>query len=414
MKVKGCLGELKGLLVNTVCRICCCGEAQQSSAREIKGDVEAKLSSALSADKVPPPEAEEEPTPEAIEAAMNSGRIAEALRTLARLEAMDPEGASKLDSSLVHCIRRVGERYEASMPALQMDESNGKWIKEQLSDGIEYGYRFYKDECHLVSTVDYEDTEILRALAGMCEVDLCSGYKTNVQSANALDDSNPMESVWQIFQNGMLSGKPEDNIVQVSVVDALEEDLGSLWVSVYAVNSEACKVTMPPCKKGASRFTVGSSTACMRPNKSDGSRGFRMTMSLCTPAYATVKMMPTFVLKGFMRKGAQDMTSKFQKHINECSELEKRIQDSSRADFYKSIKEHLAGAKLNNQRTKSYQSELDSDKPFGSSVSTKARKQGNQENGVLEQMKDTCQNIVAFSSCCQCNASVEHELKFQD
>lgn len=286
------------------------------------------------------------PLSKAILRAVDAGRMIEAHRQLYHLEMSGMSPEEFIDAQSLDQIRCVGDHYQSSTSVLQM-ESSGGWIKEKLSADVEFGYRIANGEIHLVSSTDCENYDILKALAALCEVDLCKGYKPNVSRAESVGDARRgIESIWRIYQRGMMSGKLEDNIAQVSVVDALDENLGALWVSVRAPQhqgiSELSGVRIPAPQTGMNRCYYGTSTFCLTPKDIwSGRQGFRMTMAVCGPAPRATLVMPTFALKALMRKGAKDMVGSFLEHLETCTELEQRIHTSPRKHFYSMVTRRL-------------------------------------------------------------------------
>jgi hypothetical protein len=274
----------------------------------------------------------------AVLAAIDAGRILDACKQLSRLEQAGLALEEFFSPPMLEHVRRVESCFEASMDLLCSD-ADSSWKAEKLDEGTEFRYKLSDGEVHLVSTAMYNDVDILRAFAAVCEVDLCKGYKPNVTSVEPLVDQCTVDSIWRIFQRGMISGRREDNIVQVSAVDALDEPLRSLWVSIYAPwhqgVTELRGVPIPPPQAGATRH-LGRSTVCLTPN-GDGS-GFQMKMALSAPAPRAVNMMPSFALKAFMRKCAKETVFSFSKHINYCTELDQRVSNS---DWYASVREHV-------------------------------------------------------------------------
>merc|ERR1712159_516087 len=112
----------------------------------------------------------------------------------------------------------------------------------------------------------------------------------------------------------MMSGGLEDNVVQLSIIDALDEPLGSLWASMYIPTHASVLhgMTLPKPQAGAVRCLVGHSTVCISPVATLPSAGskaqrFRMKMAMSGPVPRAVALMPSMLLKAAMRRRAKDM-----------------------------------------------------------------------------------------------------------
>jgi hypothetical protein len=280
---------------------------------------------------------------------MREGRIVDAKRDLACMRAIGFPVEEHVASRTLEQVDRVVGRFEASLDELYMDPAKG-WIKDWLVEGIEFGYHILDGTLSLVSVAEYDGCDILKAFAAICEVDLCHGYKTNVTCATPVDGWHATDSVWRILQYGMMSGGLEDNVVQLSIVDALDEPLGSLWASMYVPSHVSGLHGMKPPgpQAGAARALAGHSTVCITPVATSSSMGseaqrFRMKMAVSGPVPRAVALMPSILLKAAVRRCAKDMVAAFWKHATECAELDHRISASPRARFYSAIRQHLLG-----------------------------------------------------------------------
>lgn len=202
----------------------------------------------------------------------------------------------------------------------------------------------------LVAEMEFNDCDPLHAFAALREVDLCSAYKSNVTSARPLDENlDAAESLWMILQKGRFSGNREDSIVEVVAVDALDEPINALWVSM--VNPQVGEASslrdteIPPREKGVHRIEEGSTSFLITPTHQLGQGempcGFRLSMVTHAKLPSAATRMPSFALKIMMRKGAQEFADDFRRHVKGCAALDKRIKASPRSSFYQEIKKHL-------------------------------------------------------------------------
>lgn len=283
--------------------------------------------------------------------ALRHGCVLEAQRELVRLKA--PE---RVDPSHVEQIRRIAACYMDSMQDLLADPGYG-WTSEQV-EGLKYSYLLSDGQFKLVSTIE-STVDPGKALAAILEMDLSMGYKPNISSAVSLGgkDFEPYDAVWHIVQKGRITGAPEDNISQVSVVDALDEAAGSLWACIYPPEnpnaSELRGMRLPVPEHGASREAGWRTTFQITPVHDYGGPGvlgFRMASALSVRLSRTAQMflsrMPSWSLRMILSRCARELLDSFAKHMDCCEELQRRLASSPRAPFYAHIRRRLAGEPL--------------------------------------------------------------------
>lgn len=295
---------------------------------------------------------------------MRFGKLAEARQNFQRLTEQYPDLIlGGLDTSnLVESLQRIGSCFNDSMEELLVDP-NGGWTSESISDDMSFSYRFRDGTIQVVCS-GIVGGHVLRALAGLLESDLCQGYKANVVSAAPLSPQDGADSVWHIRQRGKLSGTMEDNIVQVSCVDALDDALGSLWVCMYPP-ANADRITslrgipVPALEAGSARephwrttFRITPSSGSKKPfpsseSRASGKETLHVSVSTCSKPsraqFAALNRMPSFALKKMMSASSRELLTKFSQHCEKCKELENRIENSPRSSFYEHIRRRLAG-----------------------------------------------------------------------
>merc|ERR1712050_199665 len=116
----------------------------------------------------------------------------------------------------------------------------------------------------VVATAETQ-ADVLRAIAGIIEFDLWAEYKPKIQSCDVLDQHEPLDTLWHVVQTDC------DNIVEVSFVDALSEDINSFVVCVKAPpgaeGSSIRGTSLPPPERRLTREVNWSNTFCVTPNK---------------------------------------------------------------------------------------------------------------------------------------------------
>merc|ERR1711924_308196 len=150
----------------------------------------------------------------------------------------------------------------------------------------------------------------------MGEIDLCPSYKPNVSSARPLaEDLDATEGLWMLKLTGQFSGMAEDSIVEVTALDALDEPIRALWISIAnPINPEAdslCCVPVPPVEKGVRRIQGGCTTFKIIPNQSNC--GFKLSISAQARLPAAAAKMPCFAVKLIVRRDMQDFSDRLRR-----------------------------------------------------------------------------------------------------
>jgi len=157
-----------------------------------------------------------------------------------------------------------------------------------------------------------------------------------------LEDLEATDSLWMLKLTGQFSGAKEDSILEVVAVDALDEPMKALWMSMANPSSHEAEslrgLCLPPKEKNIRRLHGGCTTFRIVPNQKSG---FHLLTSAKARIPAAAARMPSFALKLMVRKDLQDFSNRLRQHIKGCKALQSRIEDSPRAAFYQGIKHHL-------------------------------------------------------------------------
>merc|ERR1711920_73397 len=186
--------------------------------------------------------------------------------------------------------------------------------------------------------------DVLRAIAGIIEFDLWKEYKPKIQSCDALDGHDPLDTLWHVVQTDC------DNIVEVSCVDALSEEENSLVVCVKAPSEASGTsirgVSLPPPQGKLKREVNWFNTFCVTPKKDGG--GLRLTLALRAElgnALATsLNWMPAPAKRKWFNDDVTNRFEGFLGHIKGSEELTARIEASPRAPFYAQLKQRIEAA----------------------------------------------------------------------
>jgi len=276
---------------------------------------------------------------EAVADALRVGQLLEARRIMARIssrDAVEPRDLEQMD--------RVSLVYDDSLNDLQPDGDG--WIEETVAPGMSYKYRIGDGTFQLLSILETEG-DIVKALAALMEGDLSKGYKKNIVRAARLESANIYDSVWHIEQKGRVTGRPEDNVAMVNMVDALDEKLGAVWLCMYPLATEVEEVRgvqLPKPPVGSTREANWRTTFQLETigGSSGTSSKYRFSAALSsTPSpsgWFIISRMPSWGFKMLMRSAANELFTGFTAHAEGCHELHERLS----APFYEHMRRRFA------------------------------------------------------------------------
>lgn len=274
-------------------------------------------------------------------AAVHRGRWVEARRTIQEMEKSQDDELLEdtLGTAMRKRIQRVGSRFDESLAELGGFQDSS-WTKDD--DNV--AFRLIDGLFQVVTTRSYENFDAFQAFVGLCEYDLCPEYLRTVKKAQLLQEDvepSPNDTLWQVHQRWHTS--KEDNILQVSCLDALNEPLGALWFSTYTPAEEEVEsleelrgVKLPPTQEGFVRVNFWRTVFAIEPNWTDPP-SFKLTMALSRRPSAAAVFFSSVV-----QREAKDIMDGFYKHLRECSDLNGRALFSPRAPFYECVRRHLA------------------------------------------------------------------------
>lgn len=276
----------------------------------------------------------------ALAAAVDGGRWLEAQRIL--------EGCAQgAPAAALERARRIGARYSESLEELRCTEDYKlqeavEWTEEFDSErGFAFAFRLADSTFQVVSSRVYEGFDAFQAFVGLCEYDLRKEYDAQVVEAECLREGEgeevPTDSIYHVFKQAH-SGK-EDNIWQVSCVDALDEPLGALWFSTYTPAEEGLTelrgVPLPQARRDAVRVGFWRTAYAVVPLWT-AVPSFRLTFALCRrPSSAA------YIFSSVVNREIGRVLDNFGDFLHRCHDLNLRAVSSERAPFYERVRRHL-------------------------------------------------------------------------
>lgn len=283
------------------------------------------------------------PLQELLHGALEAGRVMEARRHLFCLESAGTSLESLGCGHVEERLCRIASRFEQSLAGSNAGLRKG-WISERSSKGFDFAFHVDAGRVTMVANIDFDDCDPLKAFVALREMDLCTAYKANVSIAKpVVEDHNAIDSLWMLKLTGQFSGAKEDSIVEVVAVDALDEPIKALWISMAnpTLNGGTSLrgALLPPVEKGVNRIQGGCTTFQISPNQHSG--GFHLSIEAQARIPAAAAKMPSFAMKMIVRRDMRDFSERLRHHIKGCTALQQRIEASPRTTFYQEVQKHL-------------------------------------------------------------------------
>lgn len=293
--------------------------------------------------------------------AIAEGRWVEAHR---RWQVLESSGAVfLLDKDTQARLRRIGSRFHESEEELTPAEKDAWGSPAQLGWGV---FQLGVNTVQVTSSKVFKGIDALHAFVGLCEFDLLAKHGLGVLQATQLlqgAGQRDGDSLWHVLKKGR-KGK-EDNIFQVSCLDALDEPLGALWASTYVPweledpdvdvtggrsrkpsdlqASELRGLTLPLPQEGAVRLDYWRTVYAIRPiwpdemGKAPHEPSFHITLGMRRRPSSAACVFPSF-----MQKEVDNFWKSFRSYLENCRELGWRMCFSPNAALYDAVRRRLA------------------------------------------------------------------------
>mmetsp|Transcript_159528 Transcript_159528/g.290999 ORF Transcript_159528/g.290999 Transcript_159528/m.290999 type:complete len:320 (+) Transcript_159528:357-1316(+) len=278
--------------------------------------------------------------------AVRSFRMLEAGQMLQQIEADGDDVHSRLSNVEVERVRRLSSRCQEHIHRRQAQwPING----HNANLNMQWGFRL---EDGLVSATFATEFEagigIVRAVAALCELHLYGGFNDDFVAGAALEEKQAAnDCMWRLVTHNKVLNIRNDNIWQVSVTDALEEE--GLIIIDQSIPEEGAQSVrgLPPPEEGCSRIRYGHTTYSLQPlPDGNGSlTGFRLVNHAVTQPssrnYTLLSIMPSFAQKAVLRNGMEGIVGRLKQHVETSQKLSEALRSSPRASLYEALETHL-------------------------------------------------------------------------
>lgn len=301
-----------------------------------------------------------------VKTALRAGRVKQVESRLKELEQAGQGDVSRhVHEFTAERLKRIVECFDKSLKELQQEgdgDGTPDWRKESKKHAgdIDLAFRLADDHIQVVASRDLA-VDALHAFVGLSEFDLSHRYCGKTEGVHLLQRAGTGDSLWRLRKSGA-QGK-EDNILHVSAVDALDEPLGALWLSVYTPGTcsssgvsegtpgtprlprhgavEVNGMAVPPPQDGCVRADFWKSVFIITPVWGKGGidgrpPACRLTVGLCRRATSASCVFPSFV-----RKETEALITGIHNFLQHRSELSWRTIASPSSVLYDFVRDHL-------------------------------------------------------------------------
>lgn len=282
-----------------------------------------------------------------LSAAMRNFRMLEASQMLQQLEADGDDVSRTLSSAEVERIRRVSSRCQEHIHRRQ-----AQWPihGHNLNLNMKWGFRL---EHGLVSATFSTEIDagvgIVRAVAALCEMHLYKGFNDDFVTGSALEETQAAnDCMWRVVTHNKVLSIRNDNIWQVTVTDALEEE-GLIIIDQCIPEEDVQSASgVPPPAEGCSRITYAHTTYALQPIRGRGNGSLTayklMNHAVTQPLprnYSLLSVMPSFAQRRILGNGMEGIVGRLKEHIRTSQDLSWAMQNSPRASLYEALETHL-------------------------------------------------------------------------
>lgn len=162
------------------------------------------------------------------------GRLVQASRELKLMEdAGRAEDANRFPREVLEQIRRIGLKFEESQNLLNAKITDLPIHETNPKMKLEWGLQIAHGLVRAIYSVE-RDLDVCKSISALQEKDLDEGLKESVVRVDALGVHKPFDSTWRVITHNKAVGAKGDDIIVESMADALDEPIGSIWLSGYS------------------------------------------------------------------------------------------------------------------------------------------------------------------------------------
>jgi len=192
------------------------------------------------------------------------------------------------------------------------------------------------------------DVDIVNAFAAYLEADLQTHFKDTMISGSTIGAEFQQQSLWTIKSQSDYAKSLKSDCVSMYVsTDALDEDLGALWYVSYVPSpmiKEWFGIPVPEPESGFTRPDNLFSPVMFQPLPGGKFRLTSVTKAVLPKhIYFMLHYLPNFFSKSM--QSVEVAIPKFREHAK-SELLQERMRNSTRSEFYKRLREHVASKPL--------------------------------------------------------------------
>jgi hypothetical protein len=291
---------------------------------------------------------EKSTSPADVASLTRSSQFSAAYRQLQKLSAagVEVQALSGLTTEEFERLRRIGAVYEASLPQLHKQVSTYRTSEKNAALQLEWGINLDCGMMKVMSIQDMPGVDIMTCVAAHVEKEVTPLYDKDTISSECCGERLDNDGIWRTIIHTRSTGSKSDLINYSSLVDALDEPLGSIWVAYY-VSPEftpAC-VGIPPPMVGHFRTSKSLYVIRFEPLNAKTRMGVRMTSFLeagvSTAVYSLLTLMPSFALRRLVRGMVETAAESLDNFCRDNPKIDELMKTSPSAELYQRLKTRL-------------------------------------------------------------------------
>lgn len=280
-------------------------------------------------------------------ATLHRGRTIEAYRWVEQMERDGADVTKVLDEHSLAWLRHAYETDQHFISTFSLDKES---LPEYEREDDCYPVRAFQTSggfCHLVTRSFCRSASLMHAFVGVCEFDLCSHFLDDVAEVEPVKTMVFQQSLYRLLR----SRAREDNVAEVSCIDALDDETSALRVSVSFLSPPdewqmdgprenfTRNVSDTVVYQFRRRWAASTTGNYVEPDGWDLTIG--SVTSLSTARHWCALVAPTRFRRGLAVE-ARAFLERFQRFLQcKAHVIEQRMRDSPRATFYEHVRQHL-------------------------------------------------------------------------
>eukprot|EP00747_Dinoflagellata_sp_TGD_P210146 gnl/TRDRNA2_/TRDRNA2_83462_c0_seq1.p1 gnl/TRDRNA2_/TRDRNA2_83462_c0~~gnl/TRDRNA2_/TRDRNA2_83462_c0_seq1.p1 ORF type:complete len:384 (+),score=81.44 gnl/TRDRNA2_/TRDRNA2_83462_c0_seq1:93-1244(+) len=262
------------------------------------------------------------------------GRLATAARYLEHMEELGLDPLDYIDQTKLQKVKRFRDRFEAMIKLSRPDTTQPGWrTGENREIGMSFAYSMEEDYMSVLCLKDFKGVDAVNGVVGYLEADLRCKHVKGIQEVNVIKSTEDA-ALWSQLT------EVDDHVMQIEVVNALDESLGTIVHMLYSAGSDNNEnfpeVPIPPARREVRPKNYLQVIEFEPLQPGDHFRVHYAFKMLMPPTMKTfVTRSPPFIMDRMLRSAFSLWPTDFEKfHVAWRDDVRQRETNSVHAPFY--------------------------------------------------------------------------------